>query len=142
MIIPDVNLLVYAVNRDAPQHRRAKAWLESAISGPETVGMSWNVLLAFIRLTTRAGLLRSPLSPEAALDLVELWLEQPSVTAVSPGPAHLSILRELVSGIGTAGNLTSDAHLAAIAIEHGAELHSSDTDFRRFPRLIWRNPLA
>lgn len=142
MIIPDVNLLVYGVNRDAPEHRRAKAWLEKAISGPDTIGFSWNVLLAFLRLTTRAGLLRNPLAPETSLDLIQTWLEQPSATEVHPGPAHLSILRELLSAAGTAGNLTSDAHLAAIAIEHGAELHSSDNDFGRFPRLIWVNPLA
>lgn len=142
MIIPDVNLLVYGVNRDAPEHRRAKAWLEKAISGPDTIGFSWNVLLAFLRLTTRAGLLRSPLAPEASLDLIQIWLEQPSATIVNPGQSHLSILRELLSATGTAGNLTSDAHLAAIAIEYGAELHSSDNDFGRIPRLIWRNPLT
>ena len=142
MIIPDVNLLVYAVNRDAPEHRRAKAWLEKAMSGTDTIGFSWNVLLAFLRLTTRAGLLRNPLAPEASLDLIQTWLEQPSATVVSPGHSHLSILRELISATGTAGNLTSDAHLAAIAIEHGAELHSSDNDFGRFSRLNWRYPLA
>lgn len=142
MIIPDVNLLVYAVNRDAPEHRRVKAWLEKAAPGPDTIGFSWNVLLAFLRLTTRAGLRRNPLAPEASLDLIQTWLEQPSATVVSPGHGRLSILRELISAAATAGNLTSDAHLAAIAIEHGAELHSSDNDFGRFSRLNWRNPLA
>lgn len=142
MIIPDVNLLVYAVNRDAVEHRRAKCWLEKTLSGADTVGFSWSVLLAFLRLTTRAGLLGNPLPPEAALDLIEAWLAQPSVTVVNPGPSHLSIVRELLLPAGTAGNLTSDAHLAAIAIEHGAELHSADNDFGRFSRLNWRNPLA
>ncbi len=142
MIVVDVNLLIYAVNEDAPSHRKAKAWLEATISGQETVGFSWNVLLAFLRLTTRAGLFRSPLAPEAAFDVMTLWLDQPSTTIVEAGPRHLQILRELLIPLGVGGNLASDAHLAALAIEHGAELCSSDTDFDRFPRLKWSNPLA
>ena len=109
--------------------------------GRETVGFPWNVLLAFLRLTTRPGLFRRPLSPETAFDLVASWLDQPSATIVHPGPRHLAVLRELLMPLGTGGNLTSDAHLAALAIEHGAELCSSDTDFERFRDLRWRNPL-
>jgi toxin-antitoxin system PIN domain toxin len=142
MIIVDVNLLIYAVNEDAPAHHKAKSWLEAAISAQESVGFSWNVLLAFLRLTTRPGLFRSPLAPEAAFDLMALWLDQPSVTIVQAGPRHLQILRELLIPLGAGGNLASDAHLAALAIEHGAELCSSDTDFGRFPRLKWSNPLV
>jgi toxin-antitoxin system PIN domain toxin len=113
-----MNLLIYAVNEDAPLNRKAKAWLESAISGPDTVGFSWIVLLAFLRLTTRPGLFRNPLPIETSLDLVASWLDQPSSTVVNAGPRHLRILRELLLPIGTGGNLTSDAHLAALAIEH------------------------
>lgn len=142
MILVDANLLIYAVNQDAPLHRQAKAWLESAFSGPETVGLSWNVLLAFLRLTTRQGLFRRPLPVEAAFDLVAAWLDQPSSTVLHPGPRHLAILRELLLPMGAGGNLTSDAHLAALAIEHGAQLCSSDADFARFPGLKWRNPVA
>lgn len=142
MILLDANLLIYAIDKDAFLHRKAKSWLESAISGPGTVGLSWNVLLAFLRLTTRPGLFRNPLSVEAAFDLIASWLDQPSVTVVHAGPQHLRILRELLLPMGTGGNLTSDAHLAALAIEHGAELCSSDTDFARFPGLKWSNPLA
>ncbi len=142
MILLDANLLIYAVNEDAPLHRKAKAWLESAISGPDTVAFSWNVVLAFLRLTTRAGLFRNPLSVETAMDLAASWLEQPSVTVIHAGPRHLRILRELLLPVGPGGNLTSDAHLAALAIEHGAELCSSDTDFARFQGLRWSNPLA
>jgi uncharacterized protein len=142
MILLDANLLIYAVNEDAPFNRKAKSWLESAISGPDTVGFSWIVLLAFLRLTTRPGLFRNPLPIETSLDLVASWLDQPSSTVVHAGPRHLRILRELLLPIGTGGNLTSDAHLAALAIEHGAELCSSDSDFARFPGLKWRNPLA
>jgi hypothetical protein len=142
MILVDTNLLIYAVNQDAPLHRRAKQWLEATISQGETVGLAWTVILAFLRLTTRTGLFRNPLPLEAAFDLVDAWLDQPSVTVIEPGPQHNRFLRDLLLTSGTAGNLTSDAHLAALAIEHGAELCSSDTDFSRFARLRWRNPLA
>jgi uncharacterized protein len=142
MIVLDANLLIYAVNEDAPLNRKAKLWLESALSGPDTVGFSWSVLLAFLRLTTRPGLFRHPLPLETAFELIASWLEQPSATIVHPGPRHLQVLRELLLPMGVGGNLASDAHLAALAIEHGAELCSSDTDFARFQGLNWVNPLA
>ena len=142
MILIDANLLIYAVNRDAPLNRKAKPWLESALAGPDTVGFSWAVLLAFLRLTTRPGLFRHPLPPGTAMDLVASWLDQPAVTVVHAGPRHLRILRDLLAPMGTGGNLTSDAHLAALAIEHGAEVCSADADFGRFEGLRWHNPLA
>jgi toxin-antitoxin system PIN domain toxin len=142
MILVDANLLIYAVNQDAPLNRKAKRWLESALSGKETVGFPWNVLLAFLRLTTRPGLFVRPLPVDTAFDLVASWLDQTPSTIVHPGPRHLVVLRELLRPLGTGGNLTSDAHLAALAIEHGAELCSSDTDFARFPGLLWSNPLT
>lgn len=142
MILVDANLLIYAVNQDAPLNRKAKPWLESILSGTETVGLPWNVLLAFLRLTTRPGLFRHPLPMDTSFDLVASWLDQAPATVVHPGPRHLTVLRELLQPLGTGGNLTSDAHLAALAIEHGAELCSSDTDFARFPGLKWRNPLV
>jgi|SRR5579863_6168682 uncharacterized protein len=142
MILVDANILIYAVNADAPSNRKAKLWLESALAGQETVGFSWNVILAFLRLTTRPGLFRRPLRADTAFDLVAAWLNQTSATVVHPGPRHLAVLRELLRPLGTAGNLTSDAHLAALAIEHGAQLCSSDTDFARFNGLKWRNPLS
>jgi toxin-antitoxin system PIN domain toxin len=142
MIVVDVNLLIYAVNEDAPLHRKAKPWFESVLSGTETVGLPWMVLLAFLRLTTRVGLFQEPLDVETAFDLVDTWLQQPPVTVVEATTRHLRVLRDLVLPVGTGGNLTSDAHLAALAIEHGAELCSTDNDFSRFGRLRWRNPLA
>jgi len=142
VIILDVNILIYAVNQDAPLHSRAKSWLEGTISGTETIGISWTVLLAFLRLTTRPGLFRNPMPIDAAFDVMDSWLEQSSVTIIDPGPRHRTILRGILSSIGTGGNLTSDAHLAALALEHRAELCSSDHDFVRFPGLKWRNPLA
>jgi hypothetical protein len=141
MKLLDANLLLYAVNKDAPLHAKAKAWLETTISGRETVAFSWNVILAFVRLTTRPGLFRNALSPERAFDLVASWLDQPSATVVNPGPRHLALLRGLLTSLGTGGNLTSDAHLAALAIEQNAELCSCDADFARFAGLDWRNPL-
>lgn len=142
MIIVDANLLIYAVNRDAPLHDRARTWLELAISGRETVGLPWNVVLAFLRLTTRPGLFRRPLTVAAALDVIGSWLDRESVMLIHPGPKHYLHLRDLLLECGTGGNLTSDAHLAALAIEHGAQLCSLDGDFSRFPRLDWRNPLS
>lgn len=141
MIIVDVNVLIYAVNRDAPQHKKAHTWLESTLSGTETLGLAWNVLLAFLRLTTRAGIFQKPLPVATAFDLVDAWLSLPAVVPVEPTVDHCRILRDLLLPVGSGGNLTSDAHLAALAIEYGAELCSSDSDFARFPRLRWRNPL-
>ena len=118
MIAVDANLLIYAVNQDAPLHRKAKSWLESVVSGTETVGLSWTVLLAFLRLTTRAGLFQQPLDVETAFDLVDTWLQQPSVIVLEPSARHWRALRDLVLPLGTGGNITSDAHLAARAMEH------------------------
>ena len=142
MIVVDVNLLICAVNQDSPDHRRAKTWLETVVSGTETVGLPWIVLLAFLRLTTRPGIFQKPLRVDAAFDLVDAWLQQNSVTVPEPAPRHLQTIRDLISPLGTGGNLASDAHLAALAIEHGAELCSTDNDFGRFNPLRWRNPLA
>jgi len=122
MIVVDVNLLIYAVNKDSPEHRKAKSWLEATVSGTETVRLPWIVRIAFLRLTTRRGLFQEPLTAAAAFDLLDAWLEQPSVTVLEPTARHLQTIRDLVSPLGTGGNLTSDAHLAAIALEHGAEL--------------------
>lgn len=142
MKLVDANLLIYAVNKDAPLHDKARPWIEDALSGGETIGFAWIVLLAFLRLSTRSGVFERPLAPAEALDLIDSWLAQPCATTVNPGDRHQRILRNLVDALGTAGNLVSDAHLAALAIEHGAELCSCDGDFSRFPGLRWHNPLA
>lgn len=142
MKLVDANLLLYGVNEDAPHHVAARVWLEHTFSGPETVALTWPVLLAFLRLTTRSAVFPRPLTVEQAIGLVDEWLALPSVVIVHPGHRHWSILRDFLAAAGAAGNLTSDAHLAAIAVENGAELCSTDTDFGRFPGLRWTNPLA
>ena len=141
MILVDANLLVYAIDRDSPHHAKARRWLEDMLSGSTPVALAWIVILAFLRLTTRPGILRRPLSPERALAFVDEWLAQPYVQPLAPGERHWAVLRNLLKAAGTAGNLASDAHLAALAIEHGCTLCSSDSDFRRFPGLDHENPL-
>ena len=141
MKLPDVNLLLYAVDESSARHGPARAWVEERLSGAETFALAWAVLLAFIRLTTSSRVFQSPLTPSQALDLVDSWLAQPCATVVHPTSRHAPVLRQLLEPLGTAGNLTTDAHLAALAIEHGAELCSTDTDFSRFAGLRWTNPL-
>lgn len=142
MKLADANLLLYAVDESSPHHERARAWLEAVLSGSETVGFAWSVLLAVIRLGTQGRVFREPLSIAEAFDLVEGWLAQPCATVVEPTARHPAVLRGLLEPLGAAGNLTADAHLAALTIEHGAELCSADADFGRFPGLRWSNPLA
>jgi len=142
VILVDANLLIYAVNRDAPQHAAARAWWEQVLSGTTPVGLPWLVLLAFLRLSTNARVLRSPASVERALGYVHEWLAQPYVTPVSPGDRHWDILSRLLAESGAAGNLTSDAHIAAIAIEHDHVVCSADNDFKRFKGIRHVNPLA
>jgi toxin-antitoxin system PIN domain toxin len=142
VIVCDVNLLLYAYDASSPQHDRARPWLEERLSGSETVGFAWSTLLAFVRLATSHRVFEAPLRVEEALDHVDAWLALPCATVLHPGPRHATLLRQLLAPVGSAGNLTSDAHLAALALEHDADLCSADADFSRFPGLRWRNPLA
>lgn len=142
MIVPDLNLLVYATNLDAPLHEAARRWWEDCLRGDEAVGLAWVVLLGFVRLTTRQGILPSPLTFEQAAGLVDEWLDQPPTVIIHPGDQHWRIIKELLVPLGSAANLTSDAHLAAMAIEQRATLHSADGDFGRFPGLRYVNPVA
>jgi toxin-antitoxin system PIN domain toxin len=141
VIFLDANLLIYAVDSDSPHHARARQWLERTLSSDTAIGLPWIVLLAFLRITTRAGVLRRQLAPEQAIAFIDEWLDQPYVELVAPGPAHWPILKQLLGAAGAAGNLTSDAHLAALALESGAALASTDHDFRRFAGLRVVNPL-
>jgi toxin-antitoxin system PIN domain toxin len=139
--LPDVNLLVYAADETAFRHGPALGWVEATLSGTETVALAWLVLIGFLRITTNPRSFVRPWSAEQALDVVDGWLAQPAVTVIHPTERHAAVLRELLVPLGTAGNLTSDAHLAALAIEHGATLCSCDTDFARFSGLSWVDPL-
>lgn len=141
MKLPDVNLLLYTADESSPHSSPARAWLEQALSGTEEVGFAWLALLGFIRISTNPASFANPLSPTRAFEFVESWLDQPIAAVVHPTHQHAAVLRRLLEPLGTGGNLTSDAHLAALAIEHGAELCSHDTDFARFDSLRWVDPL-
>jgi uncharacterized protein len=142
MKVVDANLLIYAVNGDSMHHVAARRWLEDAMSGDEPMGLARLVVLAFIRITTSDRVMAAPLAPEAALDVVDGWLALPPVRTLSPLSEHWDVLKELLKPLGTAGNHTSDAHLAALAIEHKGVLYSTDNDLARFRGVRWRNPLA
>jgi len=139
--LPDTNLLLYAADEDAELHDAALQWMEETLSGTETVAFAWVAVLGFIRIGTNPALYDIPMRVERALEVVDGWLAQPCVTIVHPTDRHAAVLRDLFTRVGTAGNLTTDAHLAALAVEHGATLYSSDNDFSRFPGLRWVNPL-
>jgi toxin-antitoxin system PIN domain toxin len=137
----DLNLLLYAIDEEAAHHSKARPWLEDVLSGTEEVGFAWTVLLGFLRISTNPAILERPLTSDEALAYVDGWLAQPNASVLHPTRHHTDHLRQLLKQLGTAGNLTSDAHLAALAIEHGCELCSADTDFARFEGLRWHNPL-
>lgn len=142
MLIPDVNLLVYAYNSDSPDHQKARAWWESSMSGLTPVGLPWLVLLGYLRIMTSRRILARPLQSVEALEQIRSWLGQPPSRIIEPGPRHLDLLESLSTAARVTGELTTDLHLAALAIEHQAELHSNDSDFRRFSGLRWVNPLG
>ena len=140
MTIVDLNVVLYAVNASSARHAEALSWWESAIGGAEPVGLAWPVISGFLRLSTHAAILPRPLTVEQACDRVSRWLAQPSIRVVRETDEHWRHLQRLLSATGTGGNLTSDAHLAALAISHGATLISFDNDFARFPGLRRINP--
>lgn len=142
MIIPDVNLLVYAVFDGYPLHDRAVRWLEDVMSGREEVGLTGPAVFGFVRLGTSARVHERPLSVAAAADYVHEWLERPQVRFLAPGHAHVRLALGLLAEVGTGANLTTDAQLAAYALEFGGTVHSNDGDFGRFPGVGWVNPLA
>ncbi|MGB8501062.1 type II toxin-antitoxin system VapC family toxin [Mycobacterium sp.] len=142
MRLLDLNILIYAMDESSARHERARDWLDETLSGSDTVAFAWQVLIGFVRLSTRAAVFTRPLTVDESLDVVDGWLQQPCVTVVHPTDRHASVLRGLLAPLGTAGNLTSDAHLAALAVEHGAEVCSTDVDFSRFSGVRWVDPLG
>jgi toxin-antitoxin system PIN domain toxin len=142
VIVPDVNLLLYAHVDAFPEHARSRRWWEGLMNGRRDVGVAGPALFGFVRLATNPRVLDRPLAVDDALARVEEWLARPHVHFVQPGPRHIEITFGLLRDAGSAANLTTDAQLAALAIEHQGELHSNDADFGRFPRLRWVNPIA
>ena len=141
MIVPDVNLLVYAHSRKGPWHDEARDWWEGLLNGGMRVGIPWMVAAGFVRIVTNPKVMSPPVPARDAVERVEEWFEVPGVSPVNPGPDHLIHFKRLLETCASAGRLATDAHIAAIAIEFQAEVHSNDGDFGRFPGLRWRNPI-
>lgn len=142
MILPDVNVLIHAHNLDSPHHETLRTWWQDCLGGTTGVGLAWVTILGFLRITTHRRVLASPLPVDTVLGFLESWLALPHVHVTHPSDAHLGRLRAALTQLGTAGNLTTDAHLATLAIERGYVLYSTDADFARFPGLRWVNPTA
>ena len=140
MKLVDLNVLLYVVNSDSHHHDVARRWWEDALAGEEPVGLAWIVLLGFLRISTRPQVFPDPLEPQQALERIDAWIQHPTIRVVQETDEHWRLLRELVEQAGTAGNLTTDAHLAAMAIGHGASLVSFDADFGRFSGVRWETP--
>lgn len=141
MIIPDANLLLYAVNADSPMQERAYPWLRRLVTGSEPVGLCSAVAFAFIRISTQAKVFPAPLAVKEAFDYIDNWLAFPCVEWVDISVDDLHTIRKLLQTVGTAGNLVSDAYIAAIALRHNGIVHSADADFARFEAVRWVNPL-
>ena len=142
MILIDANLLIYAYDASSTHHGPARGWLEEVLSAPVPVCLPWASILAFLRITTDRRILRKPFSAREAAGIVEEWLAVPTVRVPEATSRHWQILQRLITGDQATGPLVADAHLAALAIEHGAELHTTDRDFSRFEGLRWSNPLS
>lgn len=142
MILVDANLLVYAHVTSFPQHETAREWLDGKLNGAAPVGLPWESLLAFLRLVTNPRVFEQPEPAAAAWTQVQGWLGNPNVWIPLPTENHRAVLGDLLSASGAHANLVPDAHLAALAVEHGLILYSTDGDFARFPGLRWKNPLA
>ncbi len=141
-MLPDVNILIYAYDESSKQHAQAKEWWKNQLNGTQMVGLSWVVLLGFIRIMTHPRIYENPYSPPEILKIIGSWLDQPHVKIILPSDQHFARLSELLIRVGTAGNLMTDAHLAALAMERGLILQTTDADFARFPNVKWKNPLG
>jgi toxin-antitoxin system PIN domain toxin len=142
MILVDANLLLYAEDSRASCHAQARRWWDERLSGEDPVCLCWTVLTAFVRIGTNPRVYQRPLSIDEAVDRMRSWFAQPCVRIVHATGRHLDVFGRLLATGQATGNLVPDAHLAALAIEHGCLLCSTDGDFARFPGLAWKNPLA
>lgn len=140
MLLVDANVLLYAVNQGTREHPAARDWLRAALAGDEAVAFAWSVLLAFLRISTHPAVFVRPLRAGQACGVVTRWLDAPTAIAISPTQRHLALLRGLLEGAGTAGNVVGDAHLAVLALEHGATVVSFDRDFARFEGVALHRP--
>jgi len=142
MILPDVNVLVHAHNADSAVHQKARAWWDACLAGVEGIGLAWAAVLGFIRITTNRKVVARPLPVETVMAQLEGWLALPHVHIAQPSDTHFARLRVELERLGAAGNLTTDAHLAVLAMERGYVLYSTDADFARFSGLRWVNPCS
>lgn len=142
MILVDANILLYAEDSLSSLHRQAREWWDDRLSRDEPVCLCWTVLSAFIRIGTNPRVFEHPLSLEQALARIQGWFEQPCTRVIRPTEQHWTIFRQMLTAGQAVANLVTDAHLAALAIEHGCALASTDSDFVRFPKLKWINPLS
>jgi toxin-antitoxin system PIN domain toxin len=142
LIVVDANLLIYAYDLDSAHHKKSLSWLEELLSGVEAVGLPWQSVSAFLRVITNRRLPGTRVTLEQAVQVVDQWLQQPNVQVLVPADQHWSVLRQMILEGRASGPLVSDAEIAAITIEQGAVLHTTDRDFARFPGLRWKNPLS
>ncbi|MFY9233649.1 MAG: type II toxin-antitoxin system VapC family toxin [Fimbriimonadaceae bacterium] len=142
MIIPDINLLVYAYDSTSPYHEASRKWWEETVNGERPVGIPWAVILGFMRLVTHPRVFGNPMAISDAMDVVETWLDQPTISVLDPGTQHWRVLSGLLKEVQLGGKLVSDAHLAAVAREYRAELATNDRDFDRFAGIGLSNPIA
>jgi toxin-antitoxin system PIN domain toxin len=141
MSIPDINVLLYAVDNTSLSHEPCFQWLNAALNSDEQVGFTWHVITGFVRLSTNPKVAQHPLTTSQAFSYVESWLSRPRTLILVPKQNHLATFRGFLEKAGTAGNLTSDAHLAAFAVDYHGEIISCDSDFAQFPGLKWFNPI-
>ncbi|HEX5471459.1 MAG TPA: type II toxin-antitoxin system VapC family toxin [Lacipirellulaceae bacterium] len=142
MTLVDVNVLLYVVNQSAPHHQRVQNWWEAAIRDERPLGLTWLVIVGFLRLATHPGIFDDPLSAQEAATKIETWLALPNIGLITEADAHWTLYQQLIRDVGAIGNLANDIHLAAIAIGSGASIVSCDSDFARFQHVRWENPLT
>ena len=142
MIVIDANILLYAYDADSDKHAKARAWVEEVFSGASPVGLPWQTVSAFMHIVTNPRLTGKRFAPAEVVEIVDQWVKQPNVRLLGPGDNHWSFLRQMIVDGQARGPLITDAQLAALTIEYGGVLHTTDRDFSRFPGLRWKNPIA
>jgi toxin-antitoxin system PIN domain toxin len=141
MILVDTNILIYAEDKLSPLHEEARQWWDTQLSGESPVCLCWSILTSFIRISTNRQIFLKPLTMKQAITRLQSWIDQPCVRLINPTETHWQIFQSMLLDGQAKANLVVDAHLAALAIEHGCTLYSTDSDFSRFPKLKWKNPL-